>query len=115
MLVNLSRDRRRGLSRRVREVSSADPPSTVVDDVAAAVAQRDWMLQAIRRLPRRQREVVVLRFLLDLSVEQTAAVLGATEGTVKSHTSRALSQLRELLTERAEHSDHLNREVRHAD
>lgn len=115
VLVNLSRDRRRGLSRRVREVSRADPPSTVVDDVAAAVAQRDWMLRAIRRLPRRQREVVVLRFLLDLSVEQTADVLGATEGTVKSHTSRALSQLRELLTERAEHSNRLNREVRHAD
>lgn len=115
VLINLSRDRRRGLSRRVREVSRADPPAAVIDDVAVVVAQRDWMVQGIRRLPRRQREVVVLRFLLDLSVEQTAAVLGATEGTVKSHSSRALSQLRELLSEQSEGSDHLNREVRHAD
>jgi hypothetical protein len=57
---------------------------------AISVAQRDWMVQAICQLPRRQREVVVLRFLLDLSVQQTAAVLGASEGTVKSHTSRRL-------------------------
>lgn len=115
VLINLSRDHRRWLGRRVREVSRADPPAGALDDVAAAVAQRDWLVQGIRRLPRRQREVVVLRFLLDLSVEQTAAVLGATEGTVKSHSSRALSQLRELLTEQSEGSDHLDCEVRHAD
>jgi RNA polymerase sigma-70 factor (sigma-E family) len=108
VLINLSRDRRRWLGRRARDAA-------VLDDVAAVVAQRDWLVQGIRRLPRRQREVVVLRFLLDLSVEQTAAVLGATQGTVKSHSSRALSQLRELLTEQSEGSDHLHREVRHAD
>jgi RNA polymerase sigma-70 factor (sigma-E family) len=115
VLINLSRDRRRWLGRRVGEVFRADPSAAALDDVAVVVAQRDWLVQGIRRLPRRQREVVVLRFLLDLSVQQTAAVLGATEGTVKSHSSRALSQLRELLTEQSEGSDHLHREVRHAD
>jgi RNA polymerase sigma-70 factor (sigma-E family) len=115
VLINLSRDRRRWLGRRAREVVRVDPPAAVLDDVAAVVAQRDWLVQGIGRLPRRQREVVVLRFLLDLSVEQTAAVLGATQGTVKSHSSRALSQLRELLTEQSEGPDHLHREVRHAD
>jgi RNA polymerase sigma factor (sigma-70 family) len=57
------------------------------------------MTQAVRGLPRRQREVVVLRFFLDLSVEQTAAALGASEGTVKSYTSRALARMRDLLSE----------------
>jgi RNA polymerase sigma-70 factor (sigma-E family) len=115
VLINLSRDRRRRLSRRAREIIGADPPVAIVDDTAISVTQRDWMVQAICQLPRRQREVVVLRFLLDLSVQQTAAVLGASEGTVKSHTSRALSQLRGLLTEQPEESDHLIEEVRHGD
>ena len=48
------------------------------------------MSDAVRRLPRRQREVVVLRFFLDLSVAEAAAALGMSQGTVKSHTSRAL-------------------------
>lgn len=112
VLINLSRDRRRLLGRRVREVLLADPVPTRIADQAAAVVQRDWLVEAIGQLPRRQREVVVLRFLLDLSVEQTAAVLGTTEGTVKSHTSRALSQLRGLLIER---SDDLIGEVGHGD
>jgi RNA polymerase sigma-70 factor (sigma-E family) len=115
VLINLSRDRRRRLSRRAREIVGTDAPAAMVADVAGSIAQRDWMVQAIRQLPRRQREVVVLRFLLDLSVEQTAAVLGATEGTVKSHTSRALSQLRGLLSELPERSDDLIGEVRHGD
>lgn len=100
----------------MREVSHPEPAvAGGVDDIAAAVAQRDWMVAAIGRLPRRQREVVVLRFLLDLSVEQTATALGMTQGTVKSHTARALNQLRELLTERPGRSDHLDREVRNVD
>jgi DNA-directed RNA polymerase specialized sigma24 family protein len=50
-------------------------------------------------LPRCQREVVVLRFFLDLSVAQTAAALGASEGTIKSYTARAIARLRDLLSE----------------
>jgi RNA polymerase sigma factor (sigma-70 family) len=115
VLINLSRDRRRRLSRRAREIIGADPPAAMVDDTAVSVTQHDWMVRAIHQLPRRQREVVVLRFLLDLSVEQTAAVLGASAGTVKSHTSRALSQLRGLLSEPPERSDDLIGEVRHGD
>ena len=57
------------------------------------------MVQAVRRLPRRPREVGVLRFFLDLSVAQAAAALGASEGTVKSYTARAITQLRVLLSE----------------
>lgn len=52
---------------------------------------------AIRRLPPRQREVVVLRYLLDLDTATTAAELGIATGTVTAHLHRALAVLREQL------------------
>lgn len=52
---------------------------------------------AVRRLPLAQRQVVVLRLLLDWSVRDTAAALGLREGTVKSRLSRALQYLRKEL------------------
>ncbi len=52
---------------------------------------------AMQALPRRQRAVVVARFYDDMTVQQTAALLGLSTGTVKSHTSRALAQLRVAL------------------
>ena len=99
VLVNLSRDRRRSLRRRPLEVAQLD---VVVDrghDSTAAFLERNAVVQAVRGLPRRQREVVVLRFFLDLSVAQTAAALGASEGTVKSYTARAIARLRLVLRE----------------
>ena len=48
---------------------------------------------AIRRLPKRQRTVVVLRYFEDLSERQVADVLGCSVGTVKSQASRALAKL----------------------
>lgn len=59
------------------------------------------LVDALQRLPEMQRKVVVLRHWLGLSVEQTAAELGITTGTVKSHTSRGLERLREELAESA--------------
>ncbi|MEZ5322124.1 MAG: sigma-70 family RNA polymerase sigma factor [Microthrixaceae bacterium] len=50
---------------------------------------------ALRRLPRRQREAVVLRYLADLSVDGTAEVMGCSPGTVKAHVRDALARLRE--------------------
>ena len=49
---------------------------------------------ALRALPRRQREVVALRFLADFSEQATACALGLNVGTVKSHAARGLSRLR---------------------
>jgi len=56
------------------------------------------LLTVLRSLPRRQREVVVLRVLLDLDTAATARELGLAQGTVKVHLSRALAVLREQLT-----------------
>jgi RNA polymerase sigma-70 factor (ECF subfamily) len=52
---------------------------------------------ALLRLPQRQREVVALRFLLDLDTETTARVLGIAPGTVTAHLARATSVLRRQL------------------
>jgi RNA polymerase sigma-70 factor (ECF subfamily) len=52
------------------------------------------LLDALRRLPRREREMVALRFLADMSVDDVADSLGVTSGTVKATVHRALQKLR---------------------
>jgi RNA polymerase sigma-70 factor (sigma-E family) len=100
VLVNVCRDRIRWLRRRPREsilADGAEPPGVmdgVVDGVAEEVGQRRSVIEALRSLPASQRHVVVLRFLEDLSVAETAELLGISQGTVKSYTARALSSLR---------------------
>lgn len=64
-------------------------------DTAVRLLLRDALL----RLPPRQRAVLVLRYLEDLSVEETATILGCRTGTVASQTSRALAKLRNLVPE----------------
>ncbi|CAN5219411.1 SigE family RNA polymerase sigma factor [soil metagenome] len=58
------------------------------------VTESSAMLQALARLPERTRTAVVLRYYLDLSVADTAAAMGISEGGVKSTVSRGLAQLR---------------------
>ena len=52
---------------------------------------------AIRALPRRQREAVVLRLYLDLTERQAAAAMGVTTGALREHASRAMAALRPVL------------------
>ena len=71
--------------------------SDYVPDVGETVALRLALSAALRTLPRRQREVVVLRFLDDLSEAEVARSLGISLNTVKKHTARAVGALRTRL------------------
>ena len=100
VLLNLVRDRWRTRQRQSAETLSSDLtalPSPV--DAAGAVLDRQLLLRACRLLPLQQRAVLVLRFWEDRSVEETAAMLGCTAGTVKSQTHRALARLRDALAD----------------
>lgn len=82
-----------------RERSSYRLPERVQPDPAENGATRVTMLDALSRLPARQRLAVVLRHWEDLSVEQTAEVMNCSPGTVKSQTARGLQAMRGLLEE----------------
>lgn len=64
---------------------------------APASDERLDLYAALATLPKRQREAVVLRYLGDQSEEQTAALLGLSVGSVKTHASRGLARLREVI------------------
>lgn len=64
------------------------------DDHSAALVERVALAELLHSLPLGQRSVVALRFLDDLSVQETADLLNVTTGTVKSQTSAALAALR---------------------
>jgi len=99
IVVNLARSaqRRRGVARRH---AAADPTSgQAVDDRSQGWADRDEVLAAIRRIARRQRECLVLRYYLDLPEADIASVLGVSAGSVKTHTSRGLAAMARLLGE----------------
>jgi len=61
---------------------------------AGGVEDRDDLVRALRALPKRQRQVVILRYLGDFSEHDTAAALGCSVGSVKTHASRGLAALR---------------------
>lgn len=60
--------------------------------------ERAELVAVLAKLPKRQREVVVLRFLADRTEQQTADALGCSVGAVKQHSHRALASLRRTLT-----------------
>jgi len=92
---NRSRSARRrdGLAMRV----AASEPGQVMPSPEGAVLDRteaEALVLALERLPERDRHVLALRYLLELSEAETAEVLGVRPGTVKSRLSRALARLR---------------------
>ena len=80
-----------------REVPAEPGDDESGTDPTAEVGARDEMLRVLGSLPPRQRACVVLRYYEDLSIEQTADLLGCSTGTVKSNAARGLEALRHVL------------------
>jgi RNA polymerase sigma factor (sigma-70 family) len=59
--------------------------------------ERTALVTALRSLPPRQREALVLRYYGDLSETEIASAMGISRGAVKSHTARAIASLRTVL------------------
>ena len=78
----------------VAPAAGAGIPVGLAESAEASVLlgeEQRMVATALRKLPRRQLEAVVLRYYLDLSVEETAEIMGVSTGTVKSTTHRALA------------------------
>ncbi|MFU8855094.1 SigE family RNA polymerase sigma factor, partial [Micromonospora sp. SL1-18] len=87
------------------EQPTSQLPERPTADELSRVDQRDQVWQAIGKLPRRQRTVLVLRYFEDMTEAQIADVMGTSVGTVKSQATKALAKLRldESLTLEASH------------
>jgi len=99
IVANEARSRGRSGTRRTRREERAaalePPPAPVGPEAAVLVRERQAELAAaLAALPERDRVVLTLRYLLDLSERETAAALGCRLGPVKSRASRALERLR---------------------
>jgi RNA polymerase sigma-70 factor (sigma-E family) len=87
---------------RHRTVVDKNAPKPAPDEPSAeqgamALIERSAVVAALRTLPDRQREAVVLRYYADLSEADIAATMGISRGAVKSHTARAMAALKSIL------------------
>ncbi|KPI01205.1 RNA polymerase, sigma-24 subunit, RpoE, ECF subfamily [Actinobacteria bacterium OK074] len=95
--------RRAALDERVAQRQCAAPVAPSAEDCLLAASPRYAAVAvALAELPPAQRDVIELRYVHGLSVQQTAERLGIATGTVKSHASRGCAQLREWLRARGE-------------
>jgi len=112
IVANEARNRRRAIGRRRDAVSLDGPagdtrpvrpepvdPTLAVEDQLVASERRAGLRSALRGLSDDDRQVIALRWFLDLSESEMAAVIGVARGTVKSRLSRAMGRLREQLLE----------------
>ena len=100
LLYRITVNTPRELRRKCGTVLEAKIDETAEEHQLAASCMRESehqseLLQLLSSLPDRQREVVLLRFFEDLSLEETAAVMGCRIGTVKAHLNRAMRALRQ--------------------
>ena len=100
IVANEARNRRRSAGRRthlagrVAGLDAAPLAAPGPEDLLLAGEERGELVSALGRLDPAQRSVILLRYVLDLSEAECAAVLGCRPGTVKSRASRALTRLR---------------------
>lgn len=101
VVCNLTRMRLRHLQVARRHVAraGADPTTETVRDSSGLAADQQALLDALKQLPARQREALVLRYWLDLKEAEIAAAMGISAGAVKSHTSRGMAALTQVLRE----------------
>ena len=93
--VNATHDGWRSFASRV--VVGLQDDSKLSCEPIEASDERDEIIRALRILPHAQRAVLVLRYWQDLTEAETAAVLGVSVGTVKTHGHRAMQRLRKIL------------------
>lgn len=96
-VVNRSRSRLRHLKVEDRKAPRPMPDAPSAEYGAIHSVERSAVMTALRGLPRRQREVLVLRYYSDLSEAQIADALAISNGAVKSHASRGIAALRDRL------------------
>jgi RNA polymerase sigma-70 factor (sigma-E family) len=94
---SVQRERRRSWLRKAQH----DPPVWSAESAAIAGEERRAVLAAVAGLPTRAREVLALRYYLDLPDHEIAAALGVSRGTVSSTASRAIAALARKLKEQA--------------
>ncbi|HEX6936493.1 MAG TPA: SigE family RNA polymerase sigma factor, partial [Actinomycetes bacterium] len=96
-VVNRSRSVLRRRTVASRHAPSAAPPAPSAEHGALVALEHAEVLAALRLLPQRQREVLVLRYYADLTEAEIADAIGISRGAVKSHASRGLAALRSSL------------------
>jgi RNA polymerase sigma-70 factor (ECF subfamily) len=104
ILVNACRDRLRARRVRVREIDAREPHPNATDPIAT-ITHRHVLAEALATLSLDHREVVVLRFWADLTIDQIAERTAVSTGTVKSRLHYALRRLRENLGTEHEGAD----------
>jgi RNA polymerase sigma factor (sigma-70 family) len=102
IVLNLARDHnRRGLVS-LRHHARADREVDVEEDLADRLVRSDEhrrVLDAVRRLPTRQRDCITLRYFEELSIDRIAATLALSTNSVKTHLQRAMGTLDRMLSE----------------
>jgi RNA polymerase sigma-70 factor (sigma-E family) len=96
-VVNKSRSVLRHRAVVQRNVQNAPPDMPSAEHGAFLLFEQSAVIAALRNLPGRQREAIVLRYYAELSEAEIAATMGISRGAVKSHTSRGMAALRAVL------------------
>lgn len=99
IVMNLARDRlrHRGVVR--RHAPRPEPPGVGADASTMQREETREVAEALRRVPERQREALVLRFYAECSSAEIADAMGISQGAVKSHLHRGMKAMAELLGE----------------
>jgi len=96
-VVNKSRSVLRHRTVVDKNLQKAPPDMPSAEHGALVLLERSAVVSALRGLPERQREAIVLRYYLDLSEAEIATSMGISRGAVKSHTSRGMQALKAAL------------------